>query len=92
MYLLNILGEPEEGPIPLTQADFDQLILVGKSEAPEHESAENTIAFATIEPVDPEGAFMFLGAEIDENEAALYCGMGLRKALKAALEEYDSSH
>jgi len=91
-YLLDIINEPDEEPVRLTQEDFDQLVRLGKSLEPDHipdpEAQKRLVDFATLETVEGTDTFMFEGQEIDSEEAALYCGLGLMQAIRDLLDEY----
>jgi hypothetical protein len=87
-YLLALVDEPQEDPIALTQADFDQLILVGKQQ-PE-DDAPRVIEFATLTTVEPHDNFLCEGEPIDPDEASTYCARAivylLREAVRRAEE------
>lgn len=56
MYVLRIVEEPDEDGIMLTQADFDQLVTLGKTASVDQPDEAIQAGDATGEEVAPEGA------------------------------------
>jgi len=95
-YLLDIIDDLEEDPIPLTQADFDQLVSAGEAVERNQEtlsasSDEAKVDFATLESVREDGRFFLRDTEIPQEEAARYCELGLREALRLAIIKHEAA-
>lgn len=90
-YLMTITGEEDQEPIRLTQEDFDQILAAGRNALPTGTRAEaataNTVAFATVETIEPDAPFLFGKEAIDPEIASLWCGKGIEVVLRSVLEE-----
>lgn len=91
-YLMTITGEEDQEPIRLTQNDFDQILAAGRNALPTGTRAdaaiENTVAFATVETVEPDAPFLFGNDPIEPDIASLWCGKGIEVVLRSVLEEH----
>jgi len=86
-YLLQIIDEPEEAPILLTQADFDMILDKGVNEPPIPESDSKPFATVTTSPED--SPLLYQGNPISEDLAADLVGRGLNAVLRLVLTGKD---
>jgi hypothetical protein len=84
-YLLRIVSEPGEDPIPLTQADFNVLLDLGSRHVRVTDDG-GTVDFATIETID-HGPFLYRDAPIADGPMADLLGRALAEVLHAVLAD-----
>jgi hypothetical protein len=77
VYLFQVIAEPEETPVLLTQRDLDMIIDVGAS-LPVSEPADDKdlVDFAVLETSDG-GPFLYHGHEVPDTQIVAYLQRGM---------------
>lgn len=83
-YLFQVLSEPDEKPVLLSQRDLDMLVDVGAN-LPEASEDDTLVDFAMIETSDG-GPFLYHGHEVEEAEIVGYLQRGLTHLVAKVLE------